>query len=58
MTGPLFILGAIAAGLIEAGAWQFDMAIVWGVVLLGVGIAFLIEWRTVGRHGQSNACTP
>jgi hypothetical protein len=58
MTGPLFILGAVAAALIEAGIWQFDMAIVWGVVLLGVGIAFFIEWRTVGRHGQSDACTP
>ena len=57
MTGPLFVLGAVAAALIEAGAWQFDMAIVWGVVLLGVGIAFIIEWRTVGQHGQSNACT-
>ena len=58
MTGPLFILGAVAAALIEAGTWQFDMAIVWVVVLLGVGIAFFIEWRTVGRHGQSDACTP
>jgi hypothetical protein len=58
MTGPLFVLGAVAAALIESGTWQFDMAIVWGVVLLGVGIAFLIEWRTVGPHNQSNACEP
>jgi hypothetical protein len=58
MTGPLFILAAVAAALIEAGTWRFDMAIVWGVVLLGVGIAFFIEWRTVGHHGQSTACAP
>lgn len=58
VTGPLFVLGAVAAGLIEAGAWQFDMAWVWGVVLVGVGIAFVIEWRTVGRHYDSNACAP
>ena len=58
MTGPLFILGAVAAALIEAGTWQFDMAIVWGVVLLGVGIAFFIEWWTVGHDGQSSACAP
>jgi hypothetical protein len=56
MTGPLFLLGAVAAVFIEAGIWQFDMAVVWGVVLLGVGIALFIEWRTVGQ--QSNACTP
>jgi hypothetical protein len=58
MTGPLFLLGAVAAAFIEAGAWQFDMAIVWGVVLLGVGISFIIEWRTVGQDGQSNTCAP
>ena len=58
ITGPLFLLGAVAAALIEAGAWRFDMAIVWGLVLLGVGIAFAIEWRTVGRSGGSHACAP
>ena len=51
ITGPIFLLGAVAAALIEAGAWRFDMALVWGLVLLGVGIAFVIEWRTVGRSG-------
>jgi hypothetical protein len=28
-----------------AGVWRFDMAILWGVVLLGVGLALVIEWR-------------
>lgn len=58
MTGPLFILGAIAAALIEAGTWQFDMAIVWGVVLLGVGTSFIIEWRTVGQRSDLDGCAP
>ena len=59
MTGPLFLLGAVAAAFIEAGTWQFDMAIVWGVVLLGVGISFIIEWRTVGQQsGDLDACAP
>ena len=49
----LFIVGALAAALIEAGLWQFDMAILWAGVLLGVGIAFVVEWWTVGRHGDS-----
>ena len=47
LTAPLFLLGAVAAALIEAGAWQVDMAIVWSVVLLGVAAAFVMEWRTV-----------
>ena len=58
MTGPLFILGAVAAALIETGTWQFDMAIVWGVVLLGVGISFIIEWRTVGQRSDLDGCAP
>jgi hypothetical protein len=58
ITGPLFVLGAVAAGLIEAGAWQFDMVIVWGVVLLGVGLALVIEWRTLGRRRDSNTYVP
>jgi hypothetical protein len=55
LTGPLIMVAAVAAALIEAGAWQLDMAIVWVVVLFGVGIAFAVEWRTVGRHDGSNA---
>jgi hypothetical protein len=52
LTGPLFVLAAVAAALIEAGIWQVDMAILWGVVLLGTGVAFLIEWRTVGQDSS------
>ena len=46
MTAPLFLLGAVAAALIEAGTWQFDMALAWGAILVGVGISFIVEWRT------------
>jgi hypothetical protein len=56
LTGPVFVIGAIAAALIEAGAWRFDMRIVWGAVLLGLALAFAIEWRTAGRRSDSNAC--
>lgn len=55
ITGPLFLLGAVAAALIEEGVWQADIAIVWGVVLVGVGLAVIIEWRTVGRHRDACA---
>jgi hypothetical protein len=52
LTGPLFVLGAVAAALIEGGIWQLDTATIWGVVLLGVGVAFLIEWRTAGQDSS------
>lgn len=53
ITGPIFVFGAVAAALVEGRIWTFDRAIVWGVVLVGVGIAFAIEWRTVGRNSGS-----
>ena len=55
ITGPMFLVGAGAAALIESGRWAADLSVVWGVVLFGVGIAFIIEWRTVGQGGASNA---
>jgi len=47
LTGPLFLVGAIVAMLAEAGIWGVDHAALWGVLLVGVSLAFLIEWRTV-----------
>jgi hypothetical protein len=58
ITGPIFLIGAVAAALIESGRWLADLSIVWGVVMLGVGIAFVVEWRTIGRNGSSSACAP
>ena len=49
ITGPLFAVAAVAAALMEGGVWDFDMTVVWAVVLIGVGIAFFLEWRTVGQ---------
>lgn len=58
ITGPIFLFGAAAAALIESGRWAADVSAVWGVVVLGVGIAFVVEWRTVGQNGGSRACAP
>jgi hypothetical protein len=55
ITGPLFLIGALAAALIESGVWTLDLAVVWGIVLVGVGVALVIEWRTVGQHKSSTA---
>jgi hypothetical protein len=56
LTGPLFAVAGVAAALIERGVWHFDMRVVWGLVLLGVGIAFLLEWRTAGQPNGPDAC--
>ncbi len=54
LTGPLFAAGAIVAFLTEAGIWNVDRAVLWGVVLVGVALAFLIEWRTVGTQDRAS----
>ena len=54
LTGPLFLVGALVAFFMEAGIWNVDQSVLWGVVLVGVAIAFLIEWRTVGREGRAS----
>ena len=46
LTGPLFLVAAIVALLMEAGVWGVDQGVLWGVVLVGVALALLIEWRT------------
>ena len=55
LTGPLFLIAAVVALLFEVGIWRLDQDVLWGVVLAGVALAFLIEWRTVGRqrHGSN-----
>jgi hypothetical protein len=55
ITGPIFLMGTVAAALVESGRWVADLSIVWGVVLLGVGIAFVVEWWTIVRNGSSSA---
>jgi hypothetical protein len=55
LTGPLFLGAALVAALMEAGVWGVPENALWGVVLVGVALAFLIEWRVVGRQGHSRA---
>ena len=55
LTGPLFLGGAVVALLMEAGQWNVDQSVLWGVVVVGVVAAFLIEWRTVGRQRAPSA---
>ena len=48
ITAPVFLLAALVMALSEAGIWHVADRVFWGLVLIAVAIAFLIEWRTVG----------
>src|ERR1700747_1777073 len=53
ITGPLFLAAAIVAILAESRILRVDPWAMWSVVLLGVGLAFVIEWRTVGQSSDA-----
>jgi hypothetical protein len=55
LTGPLFLVGAIVAMLAEAGVLHVEPSALWGIVLAGVGLAFLIEWRAVSGHSNAQS---
>ena len=44
LTGPLFLIGAVVAFLMEKGVWDINEDALWGLVLVGVALALLIEW--------------
>jgi len=48
ITAPIFLVTAVVLALERAGVWDVPNQLVWPVVLIGVGIAFLIE-RQVTR---------
>jgi hypothetical protein len=54
LTGPIFLIAAVVALLMEAGVWGVNEDALWGLVLVGVALAFLIEWRAVGRQGHNS----
>jgi hypothetical protein len=56
LSGPIFVVGALVAAAVEAGVWDLDLRVIWGILLAAVAGALLIEWRTVGRRpSASNA---
>jgi len=43
LTGPLFLIAGIL--LLSSDLTHFKAALVWAVVIVGTGIAFLLEWH-------------
>ena len=49
ITGPLFLIGGIVFLLSGVRMIHVNPRWVWAVVLIGTGIAFLLEWRYAKR---------
>jgi hypothetical protein len=45
ITGPFFLLVALALGLQSYGVWNLSKTVLWPTVLIVVAIAFLLERR-------------
>src|SRR6266852_3275869 len=45
ITGPLFLIAALVFLLSDVTMTHVNNLLVWPFVLIGVGIAFLLEWR-------------
>ncbi len=54
ITGPLFLIAALVFLLSDMRMTHVNSLLVWPIVLIGVGIAFLLEWRyaTVVRRSS------
>ncbi len=49
VTGPLFLIAAVVFLLSDVRMAHVNSFLVWPLVLIGVGIAFLLEWRYAER---------
>jgi hypothetical protein len=52
LTGPLFLIGGVTFLLSGMGAIHLSTRWVWWFVLIGVGIAFLLEWLYARRSAS------
>ena len=44
ITGPIFLIGGLTFLLANAGLLRMSISWVWPFVLVGAGVAFLLEW--------------
>ncbi len=52
ITGPLFMIGGIVLLLSDVRMIRVNTLLVWIIVLIGTGIAFLLEWRYAKRSAS------
>jgi hypothetical protein len=54
ITGPLFLIAAVVFLLSDLSTVHVNSLLVWPFVLIGVGIAFLLEWRYASVGNRSS----
>ena len=52
VTGPMFSIAAILFLLSDLGLAHVNEPFVWPIILIGVGLAFLLEWRYAKRSAS------
>jgi hypothetical protein len=52
ITGPLFLIGGVVFLLSGLHMIRVNISWVWPLVLIGIGIAFLLEWRYAKRSAS------
>jgi hypothetical protein len=52
ITGPLFLIGGVAFLLTGLCVIHVNTFLMWRFLLIGIGIAFLLEWRCAKRSGS------
>ena len=52
VTGPLFLIAGVVFLFSGVGVIHVNTSWVWSFVLIGIGIAFLLEWRYAKRSAS------
>jgi hypothetical protein len=52
ISGPVFLIAAFAFLPSDFTTFRVNIVWVWIFVLMGVGVAFLLEWRYAKRHAS------
>jgi hypothetical protein len=54
ITGPLFLIAAVVFLVSDVSKVHISSLLIWPFVLIGVGIAFLLEWRYARHPAQTS----
>jgi hypothetical protein len=49
ITGPILLIAGVMSLLSEMDVIHTSSALLWSLTLIGVGMAFLVEWRYASR---------
>jgi hypothetical protein len=52
LTSPLFLIAGVASLLASVGVIHLNTGLIWRFVLIGIGVAFLLEWRYAKRSAS------